>query len=324
MLKWHLARSVSVDGPKRLRLKLADCASKSHPLMASLHKDESFIEVGLDLGPALARRFVYRMLYARLPGVIRILARTRTNVRTMTADLSDGGNGPPAALSFCSNRDDALLIPDPVFVNSEGYARFRGSDLARPWPQRHDTVLWRGTSTGIGAIATETIDPTDSRLRQRVRMCAILRSVPGTDAKISKTETDASPSDRARLASENLLGDKIRQAAWGRYKFALDVDGHTNAWSNFFVRLLLGCCVLKIASEHGFRQWYYDQLKPWKHFVPVRADMSDLREKIEWSRQHDDRCAEIAAAGRAFALAHTVESELADAARRLDAAARLA
>jgi len=69
-----------------------------------------------------------------------------------------------------------------------------------------------------------------------------------------------------------------------------------------------------------FRQWYYDRLMPWRHFVPVRADMSDLVEKIAWCRGHDGECAAIAAAGRAFAHAVTVEAEIADAARRLQAA----
>lgn len=59
-------------------------------------------------------------------------------------------------------------------------------------------------------------------------------------------------------------------------RFALDVDGNTNAWANLFQRLLLGCCVIKVASPFGYRQWYYDDLVPWVHYVPVRADMADL------------------------------------------------
>ena len=86
------------------------------------------------------------------------------------------------------------------------------------------------------------------------------------------------------------------------------------------MRLLLGCCVLKIQSEHGFRQWYYERLTPWQHYVPVRADMSDLIEKIGWCRSHDGECAEIAGAGQAFAHAMTVEGEISEAVRRLEAA----
>ncbi len=86
------------------------------------------------------------------------------------------------------------------------------------------------------------------------------------------------------------------------------------------MRLLLGCCILKIQSQHGFRQWYYDRLKPWRHYVPVREDMSDLIEKIDWCRYHDADCAEIASAGQALARAMTVEGEISEAVRRLEAA----
>jgi hypothetical protein len=160
----------------------------------------------------------------------------------------------------------------------------------------------------------------DPRLRQRIRMCLILRSVQGTDARISKTESTVSSLDRERLLRHGVLGGKIKQRNLGRYKFAPDVDGHINAWSNLFVRRLLGCCVLKVRSQRGFRQWYYNNLVPWRHYVPVRDDMADLVEKIEWCRSHDGECAEIARAGSAFAHAMSVDGEIAEAASRLEAA----
>lgn len=320
LFKRHLARRLKRDAP-HLRLTLAHQPTLSHELLASLHKTSSHVAVGLDLEAVLARPFVYRMIYGRLPAVLRVLARTASEDLIATADLSDGGKGLPGVLTFCSNRDADILVPDPLFLGEDGYAEFRRPGLSRPWSERNGTVLWRGTSTGIGAVTTSTMDPNDTALRQRIRMCLILRSAAGVDAKLRRTETDASADDRAALARHGLLGDKINQADWGGYKFALDIDGHTNAWSNFYVRLLLGCCVLKIGSEHGFRQWYYNRLEPWTHYVPVRADMSDLLEKIAWCQQNDGRCAAIGEAARSFAMARTVETELADAARRLDNAA---
>ncbi len=320
LLKRHLARSIAGDGRQRATLTIYDRPNQSHPLQVTLYRDDSGIGIALNCTEAMDQPFLYRMLYARLPAAIRIFLQTSADVRMVVADLSDGSDAPAGGLAFCSCRDDVILVPDPVFVNSGGYAEFRRPSSVLQWSRRHDIVLWRGTLTGNGDLTTKTMRTDDPRLRQRTRMCLILRSIPGTDVKIRKVEGNASPIDRDRLARHGLLGGKIRQAVWGRYKFALDVDGHTNAWSNFFVRLLLGCCTLKIASEHGFRQWYYERLKPWEHYVPVRADMSDLIEKIDWCRGHDRECAEIASAGRAFAHAMTVEGEIDAAGRRLEAA----
>ena len=103
-------------------------------------------------------------------------------------------------------------------------------------------------------------------------------------------------------------------------RFALDVDGNTNAWANLFQRLLLGCCVIKVASAGGFRQWYYDDLVAWRHYVPVKADMTDLREKIEWCRENLDQCEAIAAEGQKLALAMTFEREVARGVATINAA----
>ena len=59
-----------------------------------------------------------------------------------------------------------------------------------------------------------------------------------------------------------------------------------------------------------FRSWYYDRLEPWRHYVPVAADLSDLVERIEWCRGHTAECRAIAQAGQALALAMTPKEEI--------------
>lgn len=39
---------------------------------------------------------------------------------------------------------------------------------------------------------------------------------------------------------------------------------------------------------------YFPLLKPFYDHVPVKADLSDLKEKIEWCREHDAECKIIA------------------------------
>ena len=148
----------------------------------------------------------------------------------------------------------------------------------------------------------------------------MLGNAAGVDARIVKVLRRAKGAERKLLFEHRLVGRRIRERTWAHQKFAIDSDGNTNSWSNFYVRLLLGCCVIKIASQSGFRQWYYDALQPWVHYVPMRADMADLIEKIEWCRAHTEECRAIAKAGQAFALSRTVETEIADAIARLDAA----
>ena len=95
------------------------------------------------------------------------------------------------------------------------------------------------------------------------------------------------------------------------------IDGNSNAWSALFCGLLSGSCVLRVESEGGFRQWYYDALKPFVHYVPVRADLSDMDERVAWVLAHDDEARAIGAAGRALAEAMSFEREVGEAAERL-------
>jgi hypothetical protein len=38
----------------------------------------------------------------------------------------------------------------------------------------------------------------------------------------------------------------------------------------------------------NYYQWYYDGLVPWVNYIPLRPDMSDVIEKLNWARNHDD------------------------------------
>ena len=90
----------------------------------------------------------------------------------------------------------------------------------------------------------------------------------------------------------------------------MDIDGNSNAWSALFQKLLSGSVVLKVDSSSNFRQWYYDELIPWKNFVPIKSDMSDLIEKVHWLLDHDDEARQIGENGAKLAYQLTYEREL--------------
>jgi hypothetical protein len=117
------------------------------------------------------------------------------------------------------------------------------------------------------------------------------------------------PQAAARLRASGIIGNPIPARSWLQRQFAIDIDGYANAFSNFFLRLLYGCCVLKVASPRGFRQWYYDRLVPWVHYVPVAADLSDFAERLDWCRRHPRQCREIAGVGQRAAFAMTYDRE---------------
>jgi hypothetical protein len=238
----------------------------------------------------------------------------------VTAEISDGEVSGPGLLSLCSRDSRAILIPDHLFVLSRGYEECR--QLARAnraeWGARSDRIVWRGSTTGGGIIAKDDLSFDDTDLIPRVRLCLLLRGTADTDVKISAVvQSNDADRDGDRLAKAGILGPYMSPIAWHSCKFAIDIDGNSNAWSNLFIRLIMGCCVLKVASPTGYRQWYYDDLKPWSHYVPVTADLSDLQDRIAWCRANLDECRRIAAAGQEFAMVRSYEAEIASGIRRL-------
>lgn len=264
-------------------------------------------------------------LYSRIAGVLALFTHVPLPSFRMIADISDGECSGPGLVSFCSRDAGAILIPDHLFVRNRGYEEFRQSARKNrtPWRARSERIVWRGTSTGQGRNATDDLSPQDPNLRLRVRLCLRLLEVPGTDAKISAiAQTADRQRDAERLARAGILGEFIPALAWNDCKFAIDVDGNSNAWSNLFTRLLLGNCVLKVASPENYRQWYYDELKPWTHYVPVKPDLSDLTAQIDWCRANPEACERIAADGQAFAMARRYDTEVVAAVGRLLSAFR--
>jgi len=228
-------------------------------------------------------------------------------VEFMSMTLSDGGAASAGRFAPSTHRSDVVPIPDPYFFRFAGFKHFRhlSESNTTAWADRSGDIVWRGASSGEGTFDPLIGAQQPIRAAQRLELVLAARKLPGVDAGLVNYLRDEFR--REILVGAGLLKDPIPEESWAHRKFAIDVDGQTNTWSNLIVRMHLGCCVLKLDSKQGYRQWYYDRLKPWEHYVPVKADASDLGEQIEWVRSNDARAAQIAA--NAQHLARTLSFE---------------
>uniref|UniRef100_UPI0035B4AD52 glycosyl transferase family 90 n=2 Tax=Sphingobium yanoikuyae TaxID=13690 RepID=UPI0035B4AD52 len=216
-------------------------------------------------------------------------------------------------LSFCARAPDNLVV-DPIFVETGGYLAQRGAyGEARPWADREDRAYWRGTDTGVFRYKDFTEAP-------RVVLAQMSNDHPYIlDARLTQVERRAGWEYKETYYNENgLFGTSEPQDRILDFRYQIDVDGNTNSWSGLFLKLLSGAPVLKFESETGFKQWYYDELKPWENFVPVASDGSDLLERLCWLRENPMEAEAIGRRGRELALSITYDRAIEDAVRVID------
>jgi Glycosyl transferase family 90 len=162
-------------------------------------------------------------------------------------------------------------------------------------------VFWRGSSTGADIITLDSL-PNLPRFRLCAAGAGSKRLANVFDAKLTNI-VQASDAEEARkireyVDSRGLLSTHVPQIDFVKYRFQIDIDGNSNSWS-FLPKLMMGACLLKVVSR--WRQWYYDGLHPWEHYVPVKNDLSDLEEQVAWCLENGEQARQIATNGMKFA-----------------------
>lgn len=290
-------------------------ASPAHALIRVCRRSLLvYFRQGIELTPALSLH------------VVAPLARMFAHIAAKLADeglyeiivnVSDGceTEGDYPRVSPSCSRADSILVPDHHFANSEGYADLRRqAEAAAPWHERRDMVLWRGASNGrpLGSAS----------FYQRLELCRRARRSAFADRlDIGMTDLDGVFDEGQRAEAGALIKPYVPNSDFLLYRYLIDVDGWSNSWA-LLEKLIMGAAVLKVESAFGYRQWFYGRLVPWRHYVPLRADLADFDEKLNWLSAVPEEAEKIARAGRALADEIRLAPEMAEAERRVAEALR--
>jgi hypothetical protein len=177
---------------------------------------------------------------------------------------------------------------------------------AIPWDMKTPTAFFRGAATG----------PADPERNVRMRLASLSQlwdhTPPLLDAALTTWNIrDKVSSDGVvaftpvhRVASTMRVGKQyyVPLADQLQFKYLLYVDGHSAANRMSFL-LASGCLVLRVKSDVNTTApnlWFMHLLTEWIHYVPVSADLSNLRERVQWCRDNDDECRSITFRAREF------------------------
>jgi hypothetical protein len=207
--------------------------------------------------------------------------------------LEDGfednpGLGPCFVFAKRADLESLILIPDIKALTGYGKIRQTITQAASrsSWEKKEEKAFWRGSTTG-GHFRAATWD-------QFARSQLVLLSMnypESIDARFSKV-VQCDPEMPKMLKKRGLVSRSVLREDHLRYKYLVDVDGNSCSYERYFWLLLSNSLVIKQATPNI--QWYYGGLEPYKHYLPVKEDLSDLLEQIEWARQHDDEARAMA------------------------------
>nr|XP_018267302.1 uncharacterized protein I303_01287 [Kwoniella dejecticola CBS 10117]OBR89460.1 hypothetical protein I303_01287 [Kwoniella dejecticola CBS 10117] len=236
--------------------------------------------------------------------------------------LSGHGKGPGPSkelypvLAMCKT----TLHADVLGVSMEAWTEDVGDDPI--WEdKRDDRMLWRGKTTGI-YFKDEVPWNISQRINLVSKTAEPLGHIPvfdvpalhnpnkpvGAPRNTPLSQLNAELMDVA-FVDEAIQCDRhvCRQIQEGykfagrkdwsqgnQYKYLLDIDG--NGWSARFKRLMTTNSV--VLKSTIFPEWYTDRIQPWVHYIPIKADLTDVYDVLSFFRTgHDDLAKEIAVKG---------------------------
>lgn len=216
-------------------------------------------------------------------------------------------------LSMCiTERHSDILLPttddwaricagiDIYFPKTQRY------DLIKPteWKEKKPIAVFRGTLTGYG-ITPET----NPRLRIALMNNSLL------DAGITKLNNRPRINNGVvDIVSDEplnriVLKPHLSAQEQSTFKYIINIDGHVAAFRLGY-ELGFGSVILKVDSP--YRLWFSHLLQPYIHYIPVKKDLSNLIDQLEWCKSNDEKCQEISYNAQRFYFENLQKNNILD------------
>ena len=151
------------------------------------------------------------------------------------------------------------------------------------WEQKKWDWIWRGSDTG----------------HERIKFIELYNKQydAGFSQLVGKSKFDP---ERYKKETGEYLKPIISPTQMLQYKYLPVIDGNDKSSSLNWVLFSNSVPILACPRYHSWLCESY--LEPYVHYVPMRDDFTDLLVQIEWCREHDAECKQIAQNGREFIM----------------------
>lgn len=204
-------------------------------------------------------------------------------------DCESGRRGPPKGMT--------QMQPIIWLLNINRHFKYSW-DVRRydiPWQDKRDAAVFRGLLTGLEYDADASAEKNCQSLI-RCRLVYENADSQIVDAKLTST-FDKVP---AMFHGVNLTGETLLKEELLTYKGFIILEGN-DVSSGLKWAMVSNSVVLMPLPR--FTSWSMEELlEPWVHYIPIRSDISDVEDKVQWMLDHQAESQRIAHRARLWVL----------------------
>ena len=254
-----------------------------------------------------ARRYIEHLGEDRFPDVFKLYMSPVVSVfrrHNIGGDFAVFvGDGMPAleVPTFCKARrlaEPRRSVLFPIKKNRHFGPIKQANDADIPFQEKNDRLVWRGATTG-----NFRMDHPNHAPGSRAFIPSVINRVSNANFDIGYTDVTANIEKSNMLESEikNYVREKISITDHLKSKYILCLEGNDVATG---LKWILGSNSVPVMPHPTVESWACESLlRPFKHYVPVKSDLSDVEDVYRWCQTHPKRCEQIAINGKAFIAA---------------------
>ena len=216
------------------------------------------------------------------------------------------------------NRKNIFLIPAFAFNSLRNYkkryeecvtTREKLESKGFSFSKKKTQVFWRGSH-----MQPKGFDGLHKTSHARARTVILSTLYPHhLDCKfVNLPKNDASDTYNTMLHAIGGVGSYASLSDQMQYAYHLCLDGWAGSWElggRLTEDMLLGNLCFN-ASE--YEMYYECALEPFVHYIPVKSDLSNLLQQVEWAKSNPDKAGQIAENGWIFAQQYLNPSSVVD------------
>ena len=199
---------------------------------------------------------------------------------------------------------NTLIMPDSTFLKPswrELIKKIEEANSIYNWDSKIEQLFWRGSTTGGKATYQYNIQNFDKFDRLKLVMLSKLYPEEINAFFINPNFSTDESGRNLKKMFEILFGKEnsyTKEAEHLKYKYLVSLDGNSATGTRVPWIMLSNSVLIKQNSRKI--EWFYNAIKPYVHYIPIKSDLTDIFEQYRWLKTHDNNLKQITFNGQTF------------------------